>query len=44
MAVSRQRLLDEVADSAATLLYTHSPFPGWGRIVTTESGYRWQWV
>jgi glyoxylase-like metal-dependent hydrolase (beta-lactamase superfamily II) len=44
MAVSRQRLLDEVADSAAILLYTHSPFPGWGRIVTTDGGYRWQWV
>jgi glyoxylase-like metal-dependent hydrolase (beta-lactamase superfamily II) len=43
MRVSRQRLLDEVADTNAILLYTHSPFPGWGRIVSTPTGYRWQW-
>jgi glyoxylase-like metal-dependent hydrolase (beta-lactamase superfamily II) len=44
MRVSRQRLLDEVADTNAVLLYTHSPFPGWGRIVSTAKGYRWQWL
>lgn len=44
MAISRKRLLDEVADSDAVLLYTHSPFPGWGRIISTEKGYRWQWL
>jgi glyoxylase-like metal-dependent hydrolase (beta-lactamase superfamily II) len=42
MRQSRQRLLDEVADTNAVLLYTHSPFPGWGRIVSTGDGYRWQ--
>ena len=44
MATSRRRLLDEAADSDAILLYTHSPFPGWGRIVSNNGGYRWQWV
>jgi glyoxylase-like metal-dependent hydrolase (beta-lactamase superfamily II) len=46
MRKSRKRLVEKVADSNATLLYTHSPFPGWGRIVSSdssESGYRWQW-
>lgn len=44
MRVSRERLLAEVADTDAILLYTHSPFPGWGRIVSTATGYRWQFV
>ena len=44
MRVSRDRVVDEVADSEAILLYTHSPFPGWGRIVSTSTGYQWQWV
>ena len=43
MRASRDSLLAEVADSDATLLYTHSPFPGWGRIVSTPNGHRWQW-
>jgi glyoxylase-like metal-dependent hydrolase (beta-lactamase superfamily II) len=44
MRVSRDRLITEVADSDAILLYTHSPFPGWGRIVSTTTGHRWQWA
>jgi glyoxylase-like metal-dependent hydrolase (beta-lactamase superfamily II) len=44
MAASRKQLLSEVADTGAILLYTHSPFPGWGRIVSTANGHRWQWV
>ena len=44
MRPSRDRLLKDVADTDAILLYTHSPFPGWGRIVSTETGYRWQWA
>ncbi len=44
MRVSRDRLVNEVADSDAILLYTHSPFPGWGRIVSTTTGHRWQWA
>ena len=42
MRKSRNRLLSEVADTDTVLLYTHSPFPGWGRIVSTPTGYRWQ--
>jgi glyoxylase-like metal-dependent hydrolase (beta-lactamase superfamily II) len=44
MRASRDKLLDEVADREAILLYTHSPFPGWGRIVSTSTGYQWQWA
>jgi glyoxylase-like metal-dependent hydrolase (beta-lactamase superfamily II) len=44
MRASRDLLIAEVADSDAILVYTHSPFPGWGRIISTESGYRWEWV
>jgi glyoxylase-like metal-dependent hydrolase (beta-lactamase superfamily II) len=44
MRPSREKLLAETADSNAILLYTHSPFPGWGRIVSSGAGYRWQWA
>jgi glyoxylase-like metal-dependent hydrolase (beta-lactamase superfamily II) len=44
MRPSRERLLAEVGDTNAILLYTHSPFPGWGRIVSSRAGYRWQWA
>ena len=44
MRQSRDRLLAEVADTDAILLYTHSPFPGWGRIVSAPGGYRWEWI
>jgi len=44
MRKSRDRLLAETVDSDAILLYTHSPFPGWGRIVSSGAGYRWQWA
>jgi glyoxylase-like metal-dependent hydrolase (beta-lactamase superfamily II) len=44
MRTSRERLLAEAADTDAILLYTHSPFPGWGRIVSTAAGYQWQWA
>ena len=27
--------------AGATIVYTHSLFPGWGRIVREASGYRW---
>lgn len=44
MQASRSRLMAETADSNAILVYTHSPFPGWGRIISTETGYRWQFI
>jgi hypothetical protein len=42
MRVSRERLLAEATASDATLVFTHEPFPPWGRIVRAGSGYRWQ--
>ena len=44
MRASREQLLAEVADTNAVLLYTHSPFPGWGRIVSGDNGFRWEWL
>lgn len=42
MLRSRERLLPEMAAQQATVVYTHAPFPPWGRIVATPGGYRWQ--
>jgi hypothetical protein len=42
MRASRERLIAEAAGSNAVLVYTHAPFPGWGRIVSQANGYRWQ--
>lgn len=42
---SRERLIAEAVPAAATLVFTHHPFPGWGRIVAskdTPSGYTWK--
>jgi glyoxylase-like metal-dependent hydrolase (beta-lactamase superfamily II) len=44
MRASRDRLIAESADSDAVLVYTHSAFPGWGRIVSSGTGYRWQYI
>jgi glyoxylase-like metal-dependent hydrolase (beta-lactamase superfamily II) len=44
MRRSRTRLLEDVVDTDTILLYTHSPFPGWGRVVSTRTGYRWEWA
>ena len=41
---SRRRLIDEAVPSRATLLFTHHQFPGWGRIVPSDRGYRWERV
>ena len=40
---SRARLLAEAADLEAIAVFTHSPFPGWGRITRTATGYRWDY-
>jgi glyoxylase-like metal-dependent hydrolase (beta-lactamase superfamily II) len=42
MQASRERLLADAAREQATVVYTHAPFPGWGRIVLQGDGYRWQ--
>jgi glyoxylase-like metal-dependent hydrolase (beta-lactamase superfamily II) len=40
LRASRERIFAEAND--ATVVFTHRPFPGWGRIVRTASGYRWE--
>ncbi len=42
MRVSRERLIAEAVASHATVVFTHAPFPGWGRIVPDGTGYRWE--
>lgn len=44
MRRSRNQLMAEAAASQALLVFTHVPFPGWGRIVPTATGYRWEWA
>ncbi|UPJ79363.1 MBL fold metallo-hydrolase [Bradyrhizobium sp. 183] len=41
MIASRRRVVEESVSSGATCIYTHHPFPGWGRIAATGDGYRW---
>jgi magnesium transporter len=40
MRASRERLLAEAVPSQATVVFTHAPFPPWGRIVRAGAGYR----
>jgi len=42
LQASRLRLLSDAVREQATVVYTHAPFPGWGRIVPVTTGYRWQ--
>jgi hypothetical protein len=44
MRRSRERVLPEIAAVGALAVYTHAPFPPWGRIIQTPGGYRWQWL
>ena len=39
MRASRERLLSEAAETEATVVFTHEPFPPWGRIMRTGDGY-----
>lgn len=39
---SRSRVLAEAVPGRATLVFSHRPFPGWGRVIRTEAGYRWE--
>jgi glyoxylase-like metal-dependent hydrolase (beta-lactamase superfamily II) len=41
MRASREKLLAEAVPIGATLVYTHSLFPGWGKIEPDGDGYRW---
>ena len=42
MRASRERLIAEAVARNATVVFTHAPFPGWGRIVPDGTGYRWE--
>jgi glyoxylase-like metal-dependent hydrolase (beta-lactamase superfamily II) len=42
LRASRDRLFAEIADSGALAVSAHEPFPAWGRIVSTTTGYRWE--
>jgi hypothetical protein len=44
MRASRARLFAEAGRDRATLAFTHAPFPGWGRVIPTGAGYRWEWL
>jgi glyoxylase-like metal-dependent hydrolase (beta-lactamase superfamily II) len=44
MIASRQRLITDAVPRSATLVFTHHIFPGWGHIVSTDTGYRWDAV
>lgn len=41
LRVARQRFYPELANGQL-LFFSHELFPGWGRIVAADSGYRWQ--
>lgn len=41
LEASRQRLFPEIAASQASVIFAHAYFPGWGRVVQTADGYRW---
>ena len=42
MIASRQRVMADAAASHATVVFSHEPFPGWGQIVASNDGYRWE--
>jgi glyoxylase-like metal-dependent hydrolase (beta-lactamase superfamily II) len=39
---SRERFVAEVAPAGATVVFSHEPFPPWGKIVSAAGGARWQ--
>ena len=41
MERSRRRLLAEAVPANASLVFSHRPFPGWGRVVAADGGQRW---
>jgi len=42
MRDSRARFLAEAVPRGAVALFTHAPFPGWGRPLREGGGYRWE--
>jgi glyoxylase-like metal-dependent hydrolase (beta-lactamase superfamily II) len=41
---SRARFLAEAVPGGAVAVFTHAPFPGWGRAVRDGAGYRWEYL
>ncbi|HXX37073.1 MAG TPA: MBL fold metallo-hydrolase [bacterium] len=42
LRASRERIIADVAGRPALVVFSHVRFPGWGRIVRTASGQRWE--
>lgn len=42
MLASRQRVLPRIVAEDALVTWSHARFPGWGKIVAVDGGYRWQ--
>ena len=42
MLASRLRILPQIVAEDALVTWSHARFPGWGQIVPTDGGYRWQ--
>jgi len=42
MRASRDRLVAAAVPQGATLVFSHAPFPPWGRIVSDGDGFRWE--
>ena len=42
MESTRRRQIPAIAEEKAVAVYTHAPFPTWGRIVPHKSWYRWE--
>lgn len=41
MVASRQRVIDESVPTGAICVFSHEPFPAWGRIERHDGGCRW---
>ncbi len=41
MLSSRQRILPRAVADDGLVSWSHAPFPGWGRVVAVDAGYRW---
>ncbi|MEX2315387.1 MAG: MBL fold metallo-hydrolase [Thermomicrobiales bacterium] len=42
MLASRQRIMPQLVAEDALVTWSHARFPGWGRVVAVDDGYRWQ--
>jgi glyoxylase-like metal-dependent hydrolase (beta-lactamase superfamily II) len=42
MRASRERVLPRIVAEDALVVWSHARYPGWGRIVAVDGGYRWQ--